>query len=169
MGMRSTIDASRQRILTINQNVAPYLFKIMALSRVSHHSFLFGSHPKRWFFVAGRLLTSLVVLAALVQVIPAGIGISQTSVAESDPNAFVGKSLSASTHFFESWMTESTCAAQLTVAKSNPVEPLHGRWGNFDDALAIPKNLPRCETQGQVDCAVFCLVTLMDLGVRLQI
>ena len=141
----------------------------MASSRFRHHPFLFGSLPKRWCFVASRLLSSLVVLAALVQVIPIGIGVSQACVSEADPDVSVGRSLSVSTHFSQSWMTKPTCEARLADEKSSPPEPLHGGWGNVYTGLAIPKNQARCEKQGQVDGAVFCLVTLVDLGVRLQI
>lgn len=141
----------------------------MARSQRLRHSSLFGSPPKRSCFVASRLLTSLVFLAALVQVIPVAVVSSRAGVGDADSQASVCESLTANTKAVESWVTQPTGATRLIRSKSNDSEPRQGGWGTFISVWAIPNSLPRGEKHYTVNGYACCLASLVDLNVRLQV
>ncbi len=137
----------------------------MAHSQSSRRTPFFGLLPSPGCLVASRLL---VVLAALFQFIPNGFASSQAFAAVSGFETDVSESLTANTHAVELGVTQPTHATRLAV-KSSDAEPLQTGWGTLGCALTIPASLCFCGQRCTVEGDSYCLVTLVELNVRLQI
>ena len=141
----------------------------MAQNQIFLRSILSGKFPHRWSVVLGRMLAMLVVFAALVQVIPVGVGSSLTFAADSEQQTSVCGSLDASTHAAARWSTQSVGACRLVGIASRDAELSQGGFGLISSDLVSLSRLQSCEKQGSVDWDSCCLLTLVDWNVRLQI
>lgn len=140
----------------------------MTRNRSSQRTACFGVLPNRWRFASRQLLTSLVFVAALVQVVPAGWASSRL-VADLSPDALINESLSVDTHAVEHWATQPTAVARVIDEKPTELEPLNDCAASAIRGLASLGFLQHCQTHcGQVG-HLHCLVTLVNLNVRLQV
>lgn len=124
--------------------------------------------PRRWGFVAQRLLTHLVFMAALLQVVPVGMTSSRSAL-DSNPDASARESVSAGTHAVNLWATQPTSVTRVIDEKSNELESLDGGWFTFLGKMASPSLLHHWKTNCELGGHLRSRATLIDLNVRLQV
>lgn len=134
----------------------------------SQQSACFGGLPKQWSVVARRLLTHLVFVAALVQFVPVGLT-STRLAADSNPDTSVTESLSAEVHAVNCWATQPTALTRVSGEKSNELEPLAGGLTTFLSTVVDPNFLNHWKARFNGGDHRRCLVTLVNLNVRLQV
>lgn len=140
----------------------------MTRYQTSQHSACFGGFPKRWCFVARRILTSLVFIAALVQVVPVGLS-SSRHASDSSPDSSLNESLSADTHAVDHWATQPTALTRVSGERSHEVEPLAGCSTPCLSTAVDPNFLQRWKARHDRGGHRHFLVTLVNLNVRLQV
>lgn len=140
----------------------------MSRYQSSQQSACFRGLPKQWSVVARRLLTHLVFVAALVQFVPVGLT-STRLVADANPDASANESLSAEAHAVDCWATQPTALTRVSGEKSNELEPLAGSLSGFLSTVADLNFLHHWKANLDLGDHRRCLVTLVNLNVRLQV
>ncbi|TWT54921.1 hypothetical protein Pla22_25750 [Rubripirellula amarantea] len=120
---------------------------------------------RRW-FVSSRLLTFLVLLAALVQVVPAGSAHANGLHCLSD--ASVTAELTASSHAIERWVTPPNVTAPVSRPDAR-VFPSSLSWIASAYCSTGLTSLSFYERLGFIAQPHRCLTTLVTMNVRLQI
>ncbi|MGB7327767.1 MAG: hypothetical protein WBD31_23015 [Rubripirellula sp.] len=141
----------------------------MERSLSNRRTLLAGVIPYRRCFVSSRLLPCLVFLAALVQVVPAGLLSFRASVVDRDHAGCVVESLTTNTHVVESWITTPSSVVALVDPKSSDPELLPTCWGICDRRWTTRVNPILAAGHSLADGDDRFLATLVDLNVRLQI
>lgn len=136
----------------------------MVHCRSRHRSVFLTGSPGRWRFVAWHLLTSLVVVAALGQTIPACLLSSQVvsspthdSIADGDVQSL------------ERWVLQPSGVTRPCETKSTQLEPSVGGFTAVNIELVAPVLLHVCGSGCDQGDDLRGLATLVELNVRLQI
>jgi hypothetical protein len=116
-----------------------------------------------------RIVTTLILLVALVQFAPIGIGAFAGSHDAGNINGGVASELTAATHAIESHIASPTVIARVGCIDSRAWETLPIVSGLLNGARNTRHNMPWCDDLASSACAPDRRLTLVNLNVRLQI